>query len=299
MTEPHPPDAGTVYFFGQKSNNKMEKKMITDYIKTALRKKNIQYTMDEDSFNFKHPLCPTFVDCLITWEEMRNQIQIVADYEIKMPPSLSDEEFAAMLNDLNYDSSWGNLETDRHGLLVYRLATFLPDGRDAAIAICSKALEYFRKAPILQFRKVEIRLNQIHENGQSRNMCRAMPESLRSGVIELECMHHRLMQLADTADILFEEFQLVCQDAMTQTRLGDAGKERVKRDARVLRQEEEKLHAEIRAFATRYRLPLNLKELPSGWTLHGFHDDFALTGFLNTAVTDLFIALCGGNHHDA
>ena len=273
--------------------------MIPNYIKTALRKNKIQYTKDEDSFNFKHPLCPKFVDCLITWEETRKQIQFVADYEIKMPKTLSDEEFAAMLNDLNYDSSWGNLETDRHGLLVYRLSTFLPDGHEAAVAICSKALEYFRKAPILQFRKVEIRLNQIHEDGQSRNMCRAMPESLRSGVIELECMHHRLMQLADTADILFGEFQLVCQDAMTQTRLGDAGKERVKRDARVLRQEEEKLHAEIRAFAIRYRLPLNLKELPSGWTLHGFRDDFALTGFLNTAVTDLFIALCGGNHHAA
>lgn len=273
--------------------------MLTEYIKTALTKNNIQYTKDDDSFNFKHPLCPKFVDCLITWEETRKQIQFVADYEIKMPKTLSDEEFAAMLNDLNYDSSWGNLETDRHGLLVYRLSTFLPDGHEAAVAICSKALEYFRKAPILQFRKVEIRLNQIHEDGQSRNMCRAMPESLRSGVIELECMHHRIMQLADTADILFEEYQLVCRDAMTQTRLGEAGKERVVRDARVLRQEEEKLHADIRAFATRYRLPLNLKEMPGGWTLHGFRKDFALTGFLNTALTDLFMALCGGNHHAA
>lgn len=273
--------------------------MIPNYIKTALRKNNIQYTKDEDSFNFKHPLCPKFVDCLITWEETRKQIQFVADYEIKMPRTLSDEDFAAMLNDLNYDSSWGNLETDRHGLLVYRLATFLPDGRDAAVAICSKALEYFRKAPILQFRKVEIRLNQIHENEQKEAGSCSMPESLKSGVIELECMHHRLMQLADTADILFEEYQLVCRDAMTQTRLGEAGKERVVRDARVLRQEEEKLHADIRAFATRYRLPLNLKEMPGGWTLHGFRKDFALTGFLNTALTDLFMVLCGGNHHAA
>jgi len=273
--------------------------MITDNIKMALKKNNIQYTNEEDSFNFKHPLCPKFVDCLITWEETRKQIQFVADYEIKMPQGLREETFGAMLNDLNYDSSWGNLETDRHGLLVYRLATFLPDRRDAAVAICSKALEYFQKASILQFRKVEIRLNQIHENESRKNMCRTMPESLRSGIIELECMHHRIMQMAETADILFEEFQLVNQDAMMQTRLGDAGKERVKRDARVLRQEEEKLHADIRAFATRYRLPLNLKEMPSGWTLHGFQKDFALTGFLNTAVTDLFLALCGGNHYAA
>ena len=204
-----------------------------------------------------------------------------------------------MLNDLNYDSSWGNLETDRHGLVVYRLATFLPDGRDAAAAICSKALNFFLNTSVVQLKKVEVRLKQIREDESIRKMCRVMPESLRSGIVELECMHHRIMQLADTADILFEEFQLVNQDAMTQTRLGEAGKDRVKRDARVLRQEEEKLHADIRAFATRYRLPLNLKGMPSGWTLHGFQKDFALDGFLNTAVTDLFIALCGGNHHAA
>ena len=273
--------------------------MLTEHITLSLEKNNIQYTKDEDSFNFKHPLCPKFVDCLITWEESRKQVQFVADYEVKMPKTLSDEEFAAMLNDLNYDSSWGNLETDRHGLLVYRLSTFLPDGRDAAVAICSKALEYFRKASIIQFRKVEIRLNQIIADESGGEKCRAMPESLKSGIIELECMHHRIMQLAETADTLFDEYQLVSQDAMTQTRLGEAGKERVVRDARVLRQEEEKLHAEIRAFASRYRLPLNLKEMPGGWTLHGFRKDFALTGFLNTAVTELFIALCGGNHHAA
>ena len=153
----------------------------------------------------------------------------------------------------------------------------------------------------MQLKKVEVRLKQIREddNDRGRAACCSVPESLKSGIIELECMHHRIMQLAATADILFEEYQLVCRDAMTQTRLGEAGKERVKRDARVLRQEEEKLHAEIRAFATRYRLQLNLKEMPDGWTLHGFRQDFALDGFLNTAVTDLFIALCGGNHHAA
>ena len=273
--------------------------MITDNIKMALKKNSIQYTKEDDSFNFKHPLCPKFVDCLITWEETRKQIQFVADYEIKMPQGLSEETFGAMLNDLNYDSSWGNLETDRNGLLVYRLSTFLPDGRDAAVAICFKALEYFQKASILQFRKVEIRLNQIRENESKRNMCLAMPESLRSGIIELECMHHRLMPMAETADILFEEYQLVCRDAMTQVRLGEAGKERVVRDARVLRQDEEKLHADLRAFAQRYGLPLKLKDLPDQWELHRFKQDFALTGFLNTAVTDLFLALCRGGDHAA
>ena len=273
--------------------------MLTEHIKLTLQKNNIQYTEDEDSFNFKHPLCPKFVDCIITWEETRKQVQFVADYEIEMPRTLSEDALAAMLNDLNYDSSWGNLETDRNGLLIYRLSTFLPDGRDAAVAICSKALEYFQKASIVQFRKVEVRLNQIREDETRGEKCPSMPESLRSGVIELECMHHRVMQLAETADILFEEFQLVNKDAMTLARLGEAGKERVIRDARVLRQEGEKLHAEIRAFATRYRLPLNLKDLSVNWSLHEFKRDFALTGFLNTAITDLFMALGGRNDHAA
>ena len=273
--------------------------MVTNHINISLENKKIQYTKDEDSFNFKHPLCPNLVDCIITWEETRKQIQFVADYEAKMPRTLREDELAAMLNDLNYDSSWGNLETDRNRLVVYRLSTFLPDGRDAAVAICSKALDFFLNASVVQLKKVEVRLKKIREEEQGGNICCALPESQRSGIIELECMHHRVMQLAETAEILFEEFQLVSKDAMTQTRLGEAGKERVKRDARVLRQEEEKLYAGIRAFATRYRLPLNLKEMPGSWTLHEFRQDFALDGFLNTAVTDLFIALCGGNHHAA
>ena len=205
-----------------------------------------------------------------------------------------------MLNDLNYDSSWGNLETDRNGLVVYRLSTFLPDGRDAAVAICSKALGFFLGTAIVQLKKVEVRLKQIREDeSRGRAACSSMTESLRSGVLELECMHHRIMQLEETADILFEENQQVCRDARTQARLGNAGKERVIRDARVLRQEEEKLHAEIRAFAARYRLPLNMRDLSEGWKLHEFRQDFALTGFLNTAVTDLFFALCRGENDHA
>ena len=273
--------------------------MITDQIKTALERNIIQYTLDEDSFNFKHPLCPKLVDCIITWEETRKQVQFVADYGFQLPPTLNDAGFAALLNGLNYDASWGNLETDGNGLGVYRLSTFLPDGRDAAVAICSKALEFFLKVSVLQLREVERKLNGIRKEEQGAHMRSSMPESLRSRILELECMHHRVMQLADDAELLFDEYQQVCGEEMTQNRLGGAGQERVMRDAQVLRQEEEKLHAGIRDFAQRCGLPLNLKELPDTWTLHGFRRDFALTGFLNAAITDLFAALCGGNGHAA
>ena len=59
----------------------------------------------------------------------------------------------------------------------------------------------------------EIALKQIREDAnRGRTACCSMPESRKSGIIELECMHHRIMQLAETADILFEEYQLVTKD---------------------------------------------------------------------------------------
>lgn len=273
--------------------------MVIKHIKMTLERRNVSYTTEDDSFCFKHPECPKAVDCLITWDETRKQVQFVADYEVKLPPTLDNDSFAALLNDLNYDSSWGNLETDGHGLLVYRLATFLPDGRDAAVAICTKALDFFLKASILRLHAVEARLKKLREESAHMDERHFEEESLKSRIFELECLHHRVMQLAEVADILFEEYQLVCSDAMTQARLGDAGKKRVVRDVRVLRQNEEQLHSDIRAFAQRCGLPLKMKDLRSGWSLHEFKQDFALTGFLNTAVTDLFLALCKGGNHAA
>ena len=273
--------------------------MVTEHIKLSLERKHISYTMEDDSINFKHPDCPNEVDFLITWEEKLKLVQFVADFEVKLPPALSGDAFAAVINDLNYDTSWGNLETDGHGLVVYRLATFLPDGRDAAVAICSKALDFLPKAAMIRFRQLETKLKKFREEAADMDKRHSTEESLMSRILELECMHHRIMQLAEVADILFEEYQLVCSDAMTQARLGEAGKERVVRDARVLRQDEEKLHADLRAFAQRCGLPLKMKDLPSGWSLDGFKQDFALTGFLNTAVTDLFLALCKGGDHAA
>ena len=49
-----------------------------------------------------------------------------------------------------------------------------------------------------------------------------MSESLKSKVIELECLHHRCMQLREVAEVLNEELQLVTNDEKTQARLGNA-----------------------------------------------------------------------------
>ena len=77
-------------------------------------------------------------------------------------------------------------------------------------------------------------------------MLTVISESLKSKVLELQCLHHRCMQLREVAEILYEEQQLVANDSKTQARLGNAGRERVIRDFKVLFIEQEKLHREIK-----------------------------------------------------
>ena len=73
-------------------------------------------------------------------------------------------------------------------------------------------------------------------------MLTTVTDPLKSKIIELECLHHYCMQLLETAEILYEELQLVCNDGKTQARLGNAGKERVRRDFKTLFMEQQKLH---------------------------------------------------------
>ena len=128
-------------------------------------------------------------------------------------------------------------------------------------------------------------------------MLTVMSESLKSKVIELECLHHRCMQLRETAEILNEELQLVCNDEKTQARLGNAGKERVRRDFKTLFMEQQKLHRELEIFIRSNNLDVTLEELPSGFSSDGFLKTFALDGPYNMAITDLFVAICKGGAH--
>ena len=128
-------------------------------------------------------------------------------------------------------------------------------------------------------------------------MLTVMSESLKSKIIELECLHHRCMQLRETAEILNEELQLVCNDEKTQARLGNAGRERVRRDFKTLFIEQQKLHRELEIFIRSNNLDVTLEELPSGFSSDGFKKTFALDGPYNMAITDSFIAICKGASH--
>ena len=128
-------------------------------------------------------------------------------------------------------------------------------------------------------------------------MLTVISESLKSKVLELECLHHRCMQLREVAEILYEEQQLVANDEKTQSRLGNAGRERVFRDFKVLFREQEKLHREIEIFACSNHLAVELGEVPTGFSTVGFMKTFALDGPYNTAITDLIIGICQGDVH--
>ena len=128
-------------------------------------------------------------------------------------------------------------------------------------------------------------------------MLTTITDPLKSKIIELECLHHRCMQLRETAEILNEELQLVCNDEKTQARLGNAGRERVRRDFKTLFIEQQKLHRELEIFIRSNKLDVMLEELPTGFSSDGFLKTFALDGPYNMAITDSFIAICKGAFH--
>ena len=128
-------------------------------------------------------------------------------------------------------------------------------------------------------------------------MLTTITDPLKSKIIELECLHHRCMQLRETAEILNEELQLVCNDEKTQARLGNAGKERVRRDFKMLFMEQQKLHRELEIFIRSNKIKVTLDELPAGVSSDGFLKTFALDGPYNMAITDSFIAICEGASH--
>lgn len=128
-------------------------------------------------------------------------------------------------------------------------------------------------------------------------MLTKITDPLKSRIIELECLHHRCMQLGEIADELNREYQLVCNDEKTQARLGNAGKERVRRDFKVLFRHQEMLHRELEIFIRSTKLNVTLEEFPTGFSTDGFLKTFALDGPYNMLITDLFIAICREMSH--
>ena len=128
-------------------------------------------------------------------------------------------------------------------------------------------------------------------------MLTTITDPLKSKIIELECLHHRCMQLREVAEVLNEELQLVANDEKTQMRLGNAGRERVRRDFKTLFMEQQKLHRELEIFIRSNKINMTLDELPTGFSSDGFLKTFALDGPYNMAITDLFAAICKGASH--
>ena len=128
-------------------------------------------------------------------------------------------------------------------------------------------------------------------------MLTTITDPLKNKIVELECLHHYCMQLREVSEVLNEELQLVCNDEKTQARLGNAGRERVRRDFKMLFMEQQKLHRELEIFIRSNKLDVTLEELPSGFSSDGFLKTFALDGPYNMAITDLFIAICKGAFH--
>ena len=128
-------------------------------------------------------------------------------------------------------------------------------------------------------------------------MLTTVTDPLKSKIIELECLHHYCMQLREVSEVLNEELQLVCNDGKTQARLGNAGKERVRRDFKTLFMEQQKLHRELEIFIRSNKINMTLDELPTGSSSDGFLKTFALDGPYNMAITDLFVAICKGASH--
>ena len=129
-------------------------------------------------------------------------------------------------------------------------------------------------------------------------MLTTVTDPLKSKIIELECLHHYCMQLREVAEILHEELQQVSNDEKTQARLGNAGRERVRRDFKTLFMEQQKLHRELEIFIRSNKINVTLEELPTGFSASDFLKTFALDGPYNMAITDLFIAICKGASHE-
>ena len=129
-------------------------------------------------------------------------------------------------------------------------------------------------------------------------MLTTVTDPLKSKIIELECLHHYCMQLREVAEILHEELQQVGNDEKTQARLGNAGRERVRRDFKTLFMEQQKLHRELEIFIRSNKINVTLEELSTGFSASDFLKTFALDGPYNMAITDLFIAICKGASHE-
>jgi len=128
-------------------------------ITNALKKLNVSWESEDGSITFDHPACPETIRCIVSWSGKDNLVMFVANYDLILPTSLSEESFAKMLNDSNYKSWRGSLEYDGEDTLIYRSATFLPPDTRSEQLVFDLALNDFLKLARTRIEKIRIRLN--------------------------------------------------------------------------------------------------------------------------------------------
>ena len=139
------------------------------HIKSELLRQEISFSYEEDAFHFKHPEFSELLDCIITEED--GIVRFIADYEMLTSVCINGEQLCACINDINYDNDFGNLETDRKGLIIFKLNTFLPDSRSAAKDTFCNALEFFLKKAPQEFRKLEIAVKKVKDQQKEKKAC--------------------------------------------------------------------------------------------------------------------------------
>jgi hypothetical protein len=92
-------------------------------IKSELLRREISFRFEDDAFHFQHPKFPNVLDCIITEED--GQMRFIADYELLTSAETDGDKLCSLINKVNYDNDFGNLETDGNGLIVFKLNTFL------------------------------------------------------------------------------------------------------------------------------------------------------------------------------
>ena len=138
-------------------------------IKSELLRREISFRFEDDTFQFQHPKFPEVLDCIISEED--GQMRFIADYELISPAGMTGDQLCTILNKINYDNDFGNLETDGNSLIVFKLNTFLPDSLNAAKDTFCNALEFFLKKSPLEFRKLEIAVNKIRNQHKEEKSC--------------------------------------------------------------------------------------------------------------------------------
>ena len=142
---------------------------MNNFIKSELNRLRIDFKFEDGMFYFSHPRYPELVDCIVNIDN--GKLRFIADYELIAPAGMMEEQLCVILNAINYDNDFGNLETDGNGLIVFKLNAFLPDCKYSAEEVCRIALIFFLQKIPKEFRKLENAVNKIRKNTMEVKAC--------------------------------------------------------------------------------------------------------------------------------